>query len=253
MKKLFVIVATMFLLAVMSCGGGGDEASSPPNPPTPTTSAEGLYRGITNTNRYIDGVFLDDGTFYVVYSVVNNHDFIAGVVQGNGTASAGNLSSSNAKDFNIEGLGVYPVIVTAKYVPKQSVDGTVVYNSGNSITFTSTYDKDYEKTPSLSDLAGTFTGWVAFSLGTEDATVTISSTGSVTGVGTSGCVISGSVAPRSSGNVYNVSISFGDDPCYFKNQTMTGIGYYDSDIKRIWAAAPNSDRTEGIMFVGSKP
>jgi len=65
--------------------------------------------------------------------------------------------------------------------------------------------------------------------------------------------MTGSATPRASGNAYNLSITFGGAPCYFENQTMSGIGYFDATSKRLWAATPNASRTEGILFVGTKP
>ena len=237
MKKYFVIVAAMFLLANMSCGSGGSSdgdnsgenntrtlasiAITPSNPRitngttqqftatgtysdstrqditssviwsssntglatisntglatliavgktsitatlgsvsgnttlTVTCEAEGLYRGITSTNKTIAGVILDDCTCYVLYSVANNPDIVAGVVQGNGTANSGIFTSSNAKDFAM-GEGVEPVTIMGTYIPKHSFDGTAYYNNGTSPTFTSTYDSDYEKTPMDHSLLG---------------------------------------------------------------------------------------------------
>ena len=250
MKKIRLLISVLFIILFLAgCGGGGDSSA----PPAPTFEAEGLYRGTTATDRAAAGIILNDGTFYIVYSVENNPDVVAGVVQGNGTASEGSLSSSNAMDFNFEGLGVFPATVSATYSPKQWVDSILSYDNGNTVEFSTTYDTDYENTPSLADLAGIFTGEVMFSLGSEDAEVTISPTGAVSGVGASGCIMTGSVAPRASGNIYNVSITFGGAPCYFENQTMSGICYYDSNTRQLWAAAPNATRTEGIMFVGDKP
>lgn len=251
MRTIMLFSSILCALLVAGCGGGGGNDNDPV--PTSTLEAEGLYNGTTDTNQDISGLVLDDGTFYMVYSIENNQNFIAGVVQGNTVSNSGNLTSDNAKDFNIEGLGVFPAIVTATYSPKQSIKGQVSYQNGSVINFSGTYDNDYEITPSLTDLAGTFTGEVAFSLGFETATVTVAPSGSVSGIGSSGCTMTGSVIPRSSGNVYNVSLSFGGAPCYFQNQTMNGIGYYDSNTNQLWAATPNADRTEGIIFIGSKP
>ena len=251
MKNIMSLISVLFaILLLVGCGGEDDDVLVPP---APASEAEGLYRGNTATDRAVSGVILGDGTYYLVYCVENNPDIIAGVIQGNSTASGGNISSSNAMDFNFEGVGIFPATISATYSPEQWVDGTISYNNGNTIDFSTTYDAAYENTPSLADLAGIFTGGVMFSLGSEDAEVTVSPTGAVLGVGASGCTMTGSVAPRASGNIYNISITFGGAPCYFENQTMTGIGYYDPNTKQLWAAALNATRTESIMFVGDKP
>lgn len=238
------MVATLLLAA---CGGGGNSSTPPANSP-----AQGLWNGATNTNRTITGIVLSNGTYYVLYSPVGSPTGIAGVTQGTGTSSAGAFSSSNGKDFNLEGLGVNSATVSASYITKQSFNGTVSYTGGGTTTFTSTYNADYETVPSLSALAGTFTGTVAFSLGVQSATITVSPTGALSGGG-NGCSISGTASPRTDGNVYDILIKFGASPCYFANQSFTGIGYFNSATNTLYAVAPNAARTDGVIFVGTKP
>jgi hypothetical protein len=61
------------------------------------------------------------------------------------------------------------------------------------------------------------------------------------------------VAPRARGNAFNVSLTFGGAPCLFANQTLTGIAYFDATTRVVYAAAPNANRTDGVLFVGTKP
>lgn len=213
-------VSTVLLAA---CGGGSDApapapaapvptpapAPAPPPPPPPAGTAEGLYLGTTSTNRTVNGIVLDDGTFYVLYSTVASPVVIGGIVQGSGTSNNGSFSSTNARDFNLEGLGVLNATVSASYNARQSLNGLVSYASGGTTTFTSTFNAAYDTTPSLAAVAGTFTGQVAFSQGVENATVTISPNGMLSGTGASGCTVSGNVATRSRGNVYNLILAFG--------------------------------------------
>ena len=251
-------ISTVLLTA---CGGGSDSpapapvpAPAPaPAPPPPAGTAEGLYLGTTNTNRTVNGIVLDDGSFYVLYSTVANPVVIAGVVQGNGTSMNGSFSSTNARDFNLEGLGVLPGTVSASYNSRQSLNGSISYNSGGTTTFTSTFNAAYDTVPTLAAISGTYAGQVAFSQGVENANVTISPTGTLSGTGASGCTVSGNVVPRTQGNVYNLTLTFGGAPCFFANQTMTGVAYYDSVAKRVYGATPTAARTDGILFVGVKP
>lgn len=226
-------------------GGSGGSA---------TTTAEGLWRGTTDTNRSVTGVVLHDGTFYVLYSAAGNPSVIAGVVQGSGTSNNGSLSSSNAKDFNLEGHVVYPVTVSASYYVKQSLNGQVtsVNPPSGTVSFTSTYDSSYEVTPTISALVGTYLGQVATSGGVESVTLTVNSSGVISGTGASGCAASGTVATRSDGNIYDFSIAFGGAPCQLANQTLIGIAYYNSITHFLYGAAPNASRTDGVLFVGSK-
>jgi hypothetical protein len=85
----------------------------------PGGTAEGLWFGVTNTNEQLEGLVLDDGTFYFLYTAPNSN-LIAGVVQGTANASNGQFNSSNAKDFNIAGLGVTNGAIAGTYVPRMS-------------------------------------------------------------------------------------------------------------------------------------
>ncbi len=249
-NRALFIAASAMLVACGSSGGGGSPAPAPAPAPS---AAEGLWLGTTSNNRAITGLVLDDGSFYFLYSVSGNASLIAGVVQGSGTAQNGSFASANARDFNIEGLGVLAATVSSSYNARQSLNGTVSYTAGGAITFTSAFSTAYDATPSLANLAGTFAGQVAFSGGVENANVTVSTSGALSGVGTSGCTVTGSVAPRARGNAFNVTITFGGAPCFFANQSLSGIAYFDSATKRLYSATPNAARTDGILFVGVKP
>jgi hypothetical protein len=249
MKKIFVIMAIIMLSAMISCsGGGGDDGSNSSS----VGSAAGLYQGTTSTGRNIYGLILNDGTFYFIYAGFYYSGETEGVLMGTSSKISDNLRSNDAMDLNIAGAGTEKGKLIISYISKESAYGVMIVSESNVYTFTVTYDTDYEKTPSLSEITGTFNGWVAFSQGKENATLTISSTGAITANSASGCAVTGSATPYSKGNLYNVSLSFGGAPCHFENQTMTGIGYYDSEYKRIWVVAPNNDRTDGIMFEGDK-
>jgi hypothetical protein len=244
------LTLALVVLTLAACGGGGGGGDSSP---TPTTQAEGLYSGATNTGRAITGLVLDDGTYYVLYSSVGAPNSIAGVVQGNGTSTASTFTSSNTRDFNLEGFGVMSATLSATYIDNQSLSGTVTYSGGGSTTFSGTYDSLYEATPSLAALAGTFTGQVASSVGMENAAVTVSSNGTFSGISSGGCSFTGTVAPRARGNVFDIAITFGGAPCLFANETLSGIGFFNASAKRLLVATPNAARTDGALFVGTKP
>ncbi len=250
MRLLLSALAASTFLVACGGGGGGDE----PPPATAAKSATGLWTGTTNTNRAVTGLVLGDGTYYVLYSVAGSPSVIGGVVQGTGSVSGSTFASTNGRDFNLEGAGVMPVNVTATVDTKQSFSGAVAYANGPT-TFSSTYDRDFEGTPSLAAIAGTYTGNVALSVGVQNASVTVSSTGAISGGSTSsgGCSITGAATPRSDANAYNVSLTFGAAPCYFAGQTFNGVAYYNAAAKRLYAAAPNGARTDGVLFVGVKP
>jgi hypothetical protein len=248
--QLASIVGIVLALTVAGCGGGGESNSTPA--PVAST-AEGLWSGSTATNRTVVGVVLDDGTYYFLYSVPANPNLIAGVVQGTGVSNTGSFTSTNAKDFNLEGAGVLDATISGNYAARQSLSGTVLYSGVVGATFTSTFDPAYDTTPSLASLAGTYTGQVGSSGGVESASVTIAATGAFSGASASGCSFTGTATPRANGNVFDQSVTFGGAPCLFAGRTLVGIAYFDVPNNRLYAAAPTSTRTDGVIFLGTKP
>ncbi len=262
MRKFVVFGVTVAAMMMAGCGGGGDSSptssattstntSTTTTPPTTTPpvagSAEGLWTGITNLNRSLTGLVLSDGSYYVLYSGINNPNSIAGVVQGTGTSNSGVFTSSNAKDFNLEGLGVTSATISATYTTKSSFGGTISYSPSGSSTFQSSYDADYDVKPSLASLAGTY----AVVSGSQSITVMVSSSGAISG-NDRGCTFSGTATPRTDSNTYNISVTFGASVCALPGQTVNGIAYYRSSTKNLYAVALNSARTNGIIFAGPK-
>ena len=263
--KIKPLFGASLLATLVACGNASDPggfsgtpAPSPspsPSPsPTPLPSAEGLWTGNTNTSRSVTGIVLEDGTYYFLYSIVNRPLLIGGVVQGIGTSTNGSFTSGNARDFNLEGAGVQSATIDGTYVARQSLNGTITYTSPTgTVTFTTAFDSDWDTTPTLAAIAGNYTGQVASSQGVENTTLAISPTGAISGTGDSGCTVTGSVTPRSSGNVYVATIVFGPAPCFFASQTLTGVAYYRANLRALYATAPNTNRTDGVLFVGVKP
>ena len=142
-----------------------------------------LFRsGTSNSGRSVAGLILNDGTYWFLYTLIGNPSVVAGVVQGNGTSQNGSITSSNTKDFNLEGLGILNASINGSYIVKQSLSGTIVIaNNGGQSTFTTTYDADYDAPPNPALLTGTYSGSTATTGGVETVTVTLSAPGSITG------------------------------------------------------------------------
>lgn len=217
----------------------------------PIESSEGLWLGSTNNGQTIQGLILADGSYYFIYSVAGNSSLVGGVVIGNSTTTDGYLTSTSSKDFNLEGAGVLTANVSGTVVSRKSFDGTVTYPNGYRTSFNAIYSTDFETEPSLQNLSGRYNGTVAFSLGYESAFFDIGPDGSISGRGASGCQFTGSAAPMSSGNVYNIKVRFGGYPCYFSNLNFNGIAYLDQLSNRIYVILPNESRSDGLFFIGS--
>ena len=250
--NLASILGMAMALTVGGCGSEGD-SNPPPTAAPPSSSAEGLYSGSTNTNRTVVNAVLDDGTYYFFFSVPANPAVLAGVVQGTGTSNNGSFTSGNARDFNLEAQGVLSATIAASYTARQALSGSITYPGASDTTFTSTYDPAYDTTPTLATLAGTYTGQ-AGSVGHEQAaTVTVDANGVFTGVEDDGCSFTGTATPRVRGNIFDQSVTFGGAPCEFAGTTFLGIAYLDVPNRRLYGAAPASNRTNALMFSGTRP
>lgn len=253
-KKTVSLCSILFLtLSLSACSGGGSDSPTPPASAS-ATSAEGLWNGTTNSGRSVAGLVLHDGTYWFLYTLMGNPSVVAGVVQGNGSSQNGSLTSSNTKDFNLEGLGILDASINGSYVMKQSLNGTIVIaNNGGQSTFTTTYNTDYDIPPNPALLTGTYTGSTATTGGVEAVTLTVSAPGAITGSSASLCNFTGTFAPRSSGNAYDVSITFAGGVCSNETSTVTGVAFFDAGTKKLYSAGLNSARTNGFVFIGTKP
>ena len=209
---------------------------------------EGVYFGTTSLNQSWVGILLDNGTFYVIYSAPRSTD-LGGVVYGEIRTADEVFMSSNAVDFAI-GSDVYPVSVSGSYIARDSLTGATS-ELGQIVSFTATYDPSYQQAASLAALAGSYSGYVASSAGWQLVTFSVNPTGAISGSG-DGCSFAGTAAPHGNVNLYDLSVRSSGGVCVFGTSMLSGIGYFDAATRTIYAAAPNADRTDGFLLIGSR-
>ncbi|UVT20325.1 MAG: hypothetical protein H8K03_21570 [Nitrospira sp.] len=235
--------------AAVACGGGGgygeSDLSSMPHPP----SAEGIWTGTTPTGRNIGGLVLDEGSYWIFYTAIDNPNVLAGLIQGTGTSHSGAFGSSNTRDYNVEGAGVRAATMSGSYLPKNGFNGTIAYFNGGSGSFTSRYDAAYESAPNMNLVAGNYSGSRADN---QTITVSVDSAGTFSGHSTDGCTFTGTLSPRAKGNVLNTSMTFGGGACSNGTDTVNGIAFYDAATHRLYSAALNIARTNIHIFIGTK-
>jgi hypothetical protein len=241
-SKLWGLVLGVVVLLVAGCGGG-DSGGSGLGGVSAGNNA-GAWNGTTGDGRGLFALTFADGSTWAVYSTVADDAVIAGAVQGtlNGAAT----------DFNFEGSAINQGTLTATVTPRASISGSV-NAPPRTLSFSGTYDTAFEATPSLSTVAGTFTGQALVAGGREAATVRVTSAGGVSGSSVSGCTYSGNAAARSDGNAYDVTINFNGAPCSLGTSTVKGVAYYDANDRTLVGMALNAARTNGFLFVGDKP
>lgn len=255
-------------LLLAACGGGGGNpgtcsaspqtcaaiaaGSSGSGSTTPVTgSASGLFHGTTSTGRTASALVLESGEFWVLYSPMGGSNIIAGAEQGHAGFSNGSFTSADVRDFSLETGAVSSGSATGTYASKSSIAGTVTFST-SALTFTAGYDPIYDTQATLAMIAGNYSGTAVVAGGFDNATMTISATGTITGVSQLGCSFSGSITPHSCVNSYAVTVTFAGGTCSNGLSTVTGIGYRDAASKRIYTAALNPARTNGFIFAGGK-
>jgi hypothetical protein len=246
------LAMSCLVLTLAACGsGGGSDGAAPP----PVSSAEGLWIGSTSASRSVIGIVLDNGTYWMLYSLPHAGSIIAGVVQGTASSLNGSFASSDGIDFNLEGQGISSATVSASYLVTQSLNGSVTYTNLNPAhTFTSTYNSDYDQTPFVSAITGNYLGLASVAGSNEATSIAVSPQGVVAGTGgSSGCQYLGTARPRAKGNLYDVTVVIGGGgACAGGTNAVTGIGYFDASAKRLYITALNKSRSNGLIFVGIK-
>jgi hypothetical protein len=218
-------------------------------------TAEGLWFGAvdpTGDIQELAGVILDDGGYWFVFSQENNSDVIGGILQGTGTSDNGSFTSLDGKVFDVDS-GISDVTVSAIYVEKQTLSGTVGPSSMEQVPFSTVYNPAYDMMPSLDIIAGSYIGSAASLSGPVMANIVISESGDLTGnIAGVDCSFLGEVSVHASGNVYDLSVIFDSPECALGSTTVTGIAVFDESEDELIAAAINAARNDGFVFLGAK-
>ncbi len=245
MNKTLIVVS--LALGLAACGGDEDDR---PHPHPTSFPAEGIYRGKTSANQDITAFVLDDGTYYIGYEAT---PYPSGVWHGTMHAAHGSFTSSNAKDYSETFRDIFDIAVDGTYATRGHLNGTVRYPAtGQTATFTGSYDKDYERTPTLAALAGTYLGDATTLHVVESLTIEIAASGAIHGTGASGCKFTGVASPRNHGNVYDITVVYGPSPCATPAMRLSGIAYYHGQDRTLFATGMNGDRSEGAVFRGMR-
>jgi hypothetical protein len=250
-----------FLVALTGCGGGGSSGGTD-EPASPALSPAGIWYANGLTDWIFEALVLDTGEYFFIYtdSATGNASGTGGMVQGSATLSGSHFSSTNGIDFNFEGVGVtskgFDATVTTYTLleNRTALNGTVTADSSDSRNFTSISDPLYYETPSLETLAGTYDGHLDSEAEPDFFRLSISDAGEIAATGNSGCVATGTIKPHSSGNLYDVQMTFGSSPCGQPNKTVSGAGVFHPDPEKavLLLGVVDSGRTFGMVFWGAK-
>jgi hypothetical protein len=155
---------------------------------------------------------------------------------GHRAGAAGQFNSSNARDFDITGLGVFSAAIAGSYVPRTSLTGAATSVYGNT-AFSATYQAAYEQPRALPPWPDIF-GQRCIISGVQNAVVTVNASGAFYGPVPGGCSSTEpSHASRLSQRVQHVGY-FSRRNVLVRNSDANRITYYDAPSRQFIRRPP---------------
>lgn len=115
------------LTVTAGCGSGGDSEG---DPIAAVGTAEGVWQGVTSTNRAVAGYVKPNGDYWFLYSVPGAQNLLGGAFQGNASMNAGQFTSSDGMDYDLNNTIEAPTTATGTYVKASSLSGTFTHQDG---------------------------------------------------------------------------------------------------------------------------
>jgi len=247
-----LVGAAIFTMLLAGCGGGDDYDDGYP-PGNALDRAAGFYEGVTPSNRHVSVIVIETGRYYVLYgpTAIPGSSQIEGVLIGDGTAAGSTFSASTLQNLNFTNQTNVAGAMTATFVLRSYFDANLAYVGGATDSFNADYSFRYEDPPSLSLVAGNYSGQLASIAGVPNATMTISTSGAVSIAATGGCSAGGTVLLHPFGNVYDINLTFGSG-CPAAGLTLTGHAKYDATTNSLTAVTTTPGITNTVLVVGTK-
>ncbi len=253
--KAWACVAAAMLLA--ACGGGGGGGDAPPADPQrrSTASVAGLYTGTAARGGSLDALILGDGRMYAMVGSSGGQG-VATIFFGSGTVTASGFTSAVGGNLDTHsGASLTAGSVTLTGQPKTSIAGTLSGNGVPIVDFDLPYSTAFEGTATLADVAGSYFGDSTGLGRIISASITVDASGAITGESPAdGCVHSGTLTPNASANVFDLSLTFGDN-CPKKGELRghalwnpaSGTAARNADDVRVERPEPPQPRCLGLL------
>jgi len=245
--------AAIFTMLLAGCGGGDDHHHDDfPSGPA-LDRAAGFYEGVNASNRHVSVIVVETGRYYVLYGPtgIPSSTQIEGVLVGDGTASGSTFSASTLQNLNFTDQTNVAGAMTATFLLRSYFDANLAYVGGTTDAFNADYSFRYEDMPSLSLVAGNYTGQLASLIGVPNANMAISSSGAVSIAATGGCTAGGTILVHPFGNVYDITLTFGAG-CPAEGLTLSGHAKYDATTNSLTAITTTPGITNTVMVVATK-
>jgi len=164
-----------------------------------------------------------------------------------------NFVITDTVDTNLEAGKTYLYGIAGTYAEKSFMQGSIFVPELNPRpTFYANYSPDYALSPNLADIVGRYVGKPGSMDGSDGVTFDISGSGDITGSGNGGCKFSGTIKPRTSGNAYNITVTFGASPCQYAGATVNGVSYFDRASNIAYAMASISAGSAKFITIATK-
>lgn len=244
--------AAIFTMLLAGCGGGDDYDDGFP-PGSALDRAAGFYEGVNASNRHVSVIVIETGRYYVLYGPtgIPSSTQIEGVLVGDGTASGSTFSASTLQNLNFTNQTNVAGAMTATFLLRSYFDANLAYVGGSTDAFNADYSFRYEDTPSLSLVAGSYTGQLASIVGVPNANMVISGSGAVDIAATGGCTAGGTILLHPFGNVYDINLTFGAG-CPAAGLTLSGHAKYDTTTNSLTAITTTPGITNTVLVVATK-
>ncbi|MES2183008.1 MAG: hypothetical protein V4505_00550 [Pseudomonadota bacterium] len=260
--KLTSLLAAAAPLLV-ACGGGSDSGTSPTGVVMPPL--EGLYQGTTSRNDATQTLVLETGEIWNLAGSANSLTgaFIpTSFIQGTGGSSSNLIQNVNLYTVpDIKQItrtqSVTGGTLTASYLPRTSIRGTVTLNDGSNFTIASgpfaSGFYNYDLPPSPDTVNGL---WAGKSLDGNDTSLTIDSTAKTFVSVNADCTLTGTIAPRASGkNVFDIVAQYGAAPCTRPGLGVRGIAInypLPTGQQQLTLAVIDAVRASGTVFTAAR-
>ncbi len=219
------ILVLAFVSFISSCGGGGgSNDTTDSGQPTTTERIAGIWQGTGNDVGDV-GIVTENGDLFFI-SIPGNTLTVGRITSASGDNALGTLSSYAAFGFAFpDGSTVATGTFNATVKTRSTLTGTTSSKFGAD-TFSFAYDTDYDLPSSLSLTAGTWSGIDFFG---DLVTLTINSSGVITGSDSASCIYSGQVSIiNTSFNAYNFVLTLSN--CGSFNGSFSGVSTMDSIV-----------------------
>jgi hypothetical protein len=186
------MAAAAALTALAACGGGGNSSPGP-------EYAEGLWAGSTSTSGTLDGVFLDDGRYWLVFGA---NGVARSMITGSGRMRGSVFRSDNGADFYFGQTPAYASTLAAEVNPQAAMTGQM-YIANILEGFDLRYVPSYDRPASPNEIIGNWQGSASTLQTLGTLAISIAPGGTFTAT-LSGCNYGGTIQPNRNGrNVFD--------------------------------------------------